>query len=146
MCYLPPHGGRHTNLLVSSNQGYAANPSYKYPPHPPTLLPQARLATSKGATPITASAIIADQALLINQYALFLHLPSSSPATILDRKIVMEMKKVACAVLVAASAATVAIAAEGPAPAPTSASAAAFPAVGAVLGASVLSFFAYYLQ
>ncbi|CAL5052649.1 unnamed protein product [Urochloa decumbens] len=58
----------------------------------------------------------------------------------------MEMKKVACAVLVAASAATVALAADAPAPAPTSASAAAFPAVGAVLGASVLSFFAYYLQ
>ncbi|XP_062178413.1 arabinogalactan protein 23 [Phragmites australis] len=57
----------------------------------------------------------------------------------------MEMKKVACAVLVAASA-TVALAAEGPAPAPTSSSAAAFPAMGAVLSASVLSFFAYYLQ
>ncbi|TKW21206.1 hypothetical protein SEVIR_4G176200v4 [Setaria viridis] len=56
------------------------------------------------------------------------------------------MKKIACAVLVAASAATVALAAEAPAPAPTSASSAAFPAVGAVLGASVLSFFAYYLQ
>ncbi|CAD6339463.1 unnamed protein product [Miscanthus lutarioriparius] len=58
----------------------------------------------------------------------------------------MEMKKVACAVLVAAASATVALAAEAPAPAPTSASSAAFPAVGAVLGASVLSFFAYYLQ
>ncbi|RCV21435.1 hypothetical protein SETIT_4G139200v2 [Setaria italica] len=58
----------------------------------------------------------------------------------------MEMKKITCAVLVAASAATVALAAEAPAPAPTSASSAAFPAVGAVLGASVLSFFAYYLQ
>ncbi|CAL5038303.1 unnamed protein product [Urochloa decumbens] len=58
----------------------------------------------------------------------------------------MEMKKVACAVLVAASAATVALAADAPAPAPTSASVAAFPAIGAVLGASVLSFFAYYLQ
>ncbi|GJM99913.1 hypothetical protein PR202_ga17054 [Eleusine coracana subsp. coracana] len=56
----------------------------------------------------------------------------------------MEMKKVACAVLAAASA-TVALAAEGPAPAPTSASSAAFPAIGAVLGASVLSF-AYYLH
>ncbi|KAG2611041.1 arabinogalactan protein 23-like [Panicum virgatum] len=57
----------------------------------------------------------------------------------------MEMKKVACAVLVAASA-TVALAADAPAPAPTSASSAAFPAVGAVIGASVLSFFAYCLQ
>uniref|UniRef100_A0A804R460 Pollen-specific arabinogalacta protein BAN102 n=2 Tax=Zea mays TaxID=4577 RepID=A0A804R460_MAIZE len=58
----------------------------------------------------------------------------------------MEMKKVACAVLAAAASATVVLAAEAPAPAPTSASSAAFPAVGAVLGASVLSFFAYYLQ
>uniref|UniRef100_A0A0E0LB13 Uncharacterized protein n=1 Tax=Oryza punctata TaxID=4537 RepID=A0A0E0LB13_ORYPU len=57
----------------------------------------------------------------------------------------MEMKKIACAVLVAASA-TVALAVEAPAPAPTSASSAAFPAVGVVLGASVLSFFTYYLQ
>jgi hypothetical protein len=60
----------------------------------------------------------------------------------------MEMKKVACAVLIAASA-TVALAAEAPASAPsttTSASAAAFPAVSAVLGDSVLSFLAYYLQ
>ncbi|KAF7090716.1 hypothetical protein CFC21_093421 [Triticum aestivum] len=63
----------------------------------------------------------------------------------------MEMKKIACAVLVAASA-TVALAAEAPAmaPAPGAAvagsAAAAVPAVGAVLGATVLSFFAYYLQ
>uniref|UniRef100_A0A0D9WPT0 Arabinogalactan peptide 23-like n=1 Tax=Leersia perrieri TaxID=77586 RepID=A0A0D9WPT0_9ORYZ len=57
----------------------------------------------------------------------------------------MEMKKIACAVLIAASA-TVALAAEAPAPAPTSASSAAFPAVGAVLGASVLSFLAYYMH
>ena len=57
----------------------------------------------------------------------------------------MEMKKVACAVLVAASA-TVALAADAPAPSPTSASSAAFPAVGAVIGASVLSFFACCLQ
>jgi hypothetical protein len=59
----------------------------------------------------------------------------------------MEMKKVACAVLIAASA-TVALAAEARPlpPTTTSASAAAFPAVGAVLSASVLSFFAYYLQ
>ena len=58
----------------------------------------------------------------------------------------MEMKKVACAVLVAAASATVALAADAPAPSPTSASSAAFPAVGAVIGASVLSFFAYCLQ
>uniref|UniRef100_A0A0E0CQP4 Uncharacterized protein n=2 Tax=Oryza TaxID=4527 RepID=A0A0E0CQP4_9ORYZ len=59
----------------------------------------------------------------------------------------MEMKKIACAVLVAASAATVAFAAEAPAPAPTSAAPAAVaPAIGAALGATVVSFFAYYLQ
>ena len=58
----------------------------------------------------------------------------------------MEMKKVACAVLVAAASVTVALAADAPAPSPTSASSAAFPAVGAVIGASVLSFFACCLQ
>ncbi|CAM0944509.1 unnamed protein product [Alopecurus aequalis] len=59
----------------------------------------------------------------------------------------MVMKKIACAVLVAASA-TVALAAEAPAPAPgvSAGSAATVPALGAVLGATVLSFFAYYLQ
>uniref|UniRef100_J3LGH8 Uncharacterized protein n=1 Tax=Oryza brachyantha TaxID=4533 RepID=J3LGH8_ORYBR len=57
----------------------------------------------------------------------------------------MEMKKIACAVLVAASA-TVAFAAEAPAPAPTSASPAVAPTLGAALGATVVSFFAYYLQ
>ncbi|URE32417.1 E3 ubiquitin-protein ligase [Musa troglodytarum] len=58
----------------------------------------------------------------------------------------MEMKKIACAVLVAAASATAAFAAEAPAPSPTSDSFAVAPAVGAVLGASVLSFFAFYLQ
>ncbi|CAD6242646.1 unnamed protein product [Miscanthus lutarioriparius] len=57
----------------------------------------------------------------------------------------MEMKKIACAVLVAASA-TVALAAEAPAPAPTSGSSAVAPAVGAALGAAVASFFAYYIH
>ncbi|KAM3209560.1 hypothetical protein ACQJBY_063945 [Aegilops geniculata] len=68
----------------------------------------------------------------------------------------MEMKKIACAILITASA-TVALAADGPALAPAgalagapaagaSAATGAFPAVGAVLGASVLSFFAYYMQ
>jgi hypothetical protein len=75
--------------------------------------------------------------------------PVSSRADPLDDpKKTMEMKKVACAVLIAASA-TVALAVEAPASAPsttTSASAAAFPAVSAVLDASVLSFLAYYLQ
>ncbi|XP_047068391.1 arabinogalactan protein 23-like [Lolium rigidum] len=61
----------------------------------------------------------------------------------------MEMKKIACAVLIAASATTVALAADAPAPSPagvTAAATGAFPAVGAVLGASLVSFFAYYLQ
>ncbi|CAD5180486.1 arabinogalactan protein 23-like [Musa acuminata AAA Group] len=58
----------------------------------------------------------------------------------------MEMRKVACAVLVAAASATGALAAEAPAPGPASASFAVTPAVGAVIGASVLSFFAFYLQ
>ncbi|KAJ8485009.1 hypothetical protein OPV22_017494 [Ensete ventricosum] len=58
----------------------------------------------------------------------------------------MEMRKVACAVLVAAASATGALAAEAPAPGPASSSFAVTPAVGAVIGASVLSFFAFYLQ
>ncbi|CAL9149077.1 unnamed protein product [Musa hybrid cultivar] len=60
----------------------------------------------------------------------------------------MEMRKIACAVLVAAAAATTALATEAPAAAPglASASFAATPAVGAVIGASVLSFFAFYLH
>ncbi|RRT63528.1 hypothetical protein B296_00018457 [Ensete ventricosum] len=58
----------------------------------------------------------------------------------------MEMRKVACAVLVVAVSATSALAAEAPAPGPASASFAVTPAVGAAIGASVLSFFAFYLQ
>ncbi|RWW02885.1 hypothetical protein GW17_00034003 [Ensete ventricosum] len=58
----------------------------------------------------------------------------------------MEMRKVACAVLVAAASATGALAAEAPAPGPASSSFAVTPAVGAVIGASVLSFFAFYLH
>ncbi|RWW71700.1 hypothetical protein BHE74_00020532 [Ensete ventricosum] len=53
---------------------------------------------------------------------------------------------VACAVLVVAASATSALAAEAPAPGPASASFAVTPAVGAAIGASVLSFFAFYLQ
>ncbi|WOL12062.1 arabinogalactan protein 23-like [Canna indica] len=58
----------------------------------------------------------------------------------------MEMRKIACAVLVAAASATAAMAAEAPAPGPASGSFAVPPAVGAVIGASVVSFFAFYLQ
>ncbi|CAL9095400.1 unnamed protein product [Musa textilis] len=58
----------------------------------------------------------------------------------------MEMRKVACAVLIAAASATSALAAEAPAPGPASASFSVTPAVGAAIGASVLSFFAFYLH
>ncbi|KAG6490335.1 hypothetical protein ZIOFF_051625 [Zingiber officinale] len=60
----------------------------------------------------------------------------------------MEMRKIACVVLVAtAAAATTALAAEAPAPGPAaSASFAVTPAAGAAIGASLLSFFAFFLQ
>ncbi|CAL9120908.1 unnamed protein product, partial [Musa textilis] len=58
----------------------------------------------------------------------------------------MEMGKIACALLVAAASATTALAAEAPAPGPASASFEVTPAVGAAVGAAVLSFFAFYLQ
>ncbi|KAA0043704.1 Arabinogalactan peptide 23 [Cucumis melo var. makuwa] len=60
----------------------------------------------------------------------------------------MDMKKVTCAVLVAAAAVSATMAtSEGPAPAPSLSSdaTAALPAVGAFIGASLVSFFAYYL-
>ncbi|XP_009387821.2 arabinogalactan protein 23-like [Musa acuminata AAA Group] len=58
----------------------------------------------------------------------------------------MEMRKIACAVLIAAASATTTLAAEAPAPGPASASFAINPAMGAAIGASLLSFFALYLQ
>lgn len=58
----------------------------------------------------------------------------------------MEMRKIVCVVIVAAASATAAMAAEAPAPGPASASLAVCPAVDAILGASLLSFFAFYLQ
>ncbi|URE39175.1 hypothetical protein MUK42_12429 [Musa troglodytarum] len=58
----------------------------------------------------------------------------------------MEMRKIACAVLVVAASAAGALAADAPAPSPTSSSFAATPAVGAAIGASLPSFFAFYLQ
>ncbi|RZR95358.1 hypothetical protein BHM03_00024198 [Ensete ventricosum] len=70
----------------------------------------------------------------------FLISPAAQPVS------AMEMGKFACAVLVAAASATAALAADAPAPGPASASFAVTPAVGAVIGASVLSFFAFYLQ
>ncbi|RWV97513.1 hypothetical protein GW17_00039690 [Ensete ventricosum] len=56
------------------------------------------------------------------------------------------MRKIACAVLIAAASATTTLAAEAPAPGPASASFAINPAAGAVIGASLLSFFAFYLH
>ncbi|KAG6473257.1 hypothetical protein ZIOFF_067170 [Zingiber officinale] len=58
----------------------------------------------------------------------------------------MEMRKIACAALIVAAATTTALAAEAPAPGPASASFAVSPAIGAAIGASFLSFFAFYLQ
>ncbi|RRT37872.1 hypothetical protein B296_00058075 [Ensete ventricosum] len=58
----------------------------------------------------------------------------------------MEMRKIACAVLVAAASASAALAVEAPAPGPASGSSTVVPAVGAVVGVSVISFFAFYLQ
>ncbi|MQM12167.1 hypothetical protein Taro_045082 [Colocasia esculenta] len=60
----------------------------------------------------------------------------------------MEMKKFACAVLVAAASATAAMASDAgsPAPAPTSGSFAVSAITGSLVGASVFSFLAFYLQ
>lgn len=60
----------------------------------------------------------------------------------------MEMKNIACAILVVAASASVALATDAPAPAPvqSSDSYAVVPAVGAALGASVLSLLTYYLH
>ncbi|KAK4797627.1 hypothetical protein SAY86_029953 [Trapa natans] len=61
----------------------------------------------------------------------------------------MEMKKISCAIIVAAAASmSVAMAAEGsaPAPSPSSGASAALPALGSLVGASVLSLIAYYLH
>ncbi|EHA8590653.1 putative Arabinogalactan protein 23 [Cocos nucifera] len=58
----------------------------------------------------------------------------------------MEMRKIACAILVAATSATMALAANAPAPGPVGASFDVTTSIGAVIGASILSFFAFYLQ
>ncbi|TXG70483.1 hypothetical protein EZV62_005418 [Acer yangbiense] len=66
----------------------------------------------------------------------------------------MEMKKISCAVLIAAASMSAAMAAEtfnsaAPAPGPNTAAsgaAAALPIFGSLVGASLVSFFAYYLQ
>ncbi|CAI0428217.1 unnamed protein product [Linum tenue] len=61
----------------------------------------------------------------------------------------MEMKKVACAAVVFAAAsmsAALAQEAAAPAPAPTSGAAGVLPAIGSLVGASIVSFVAFYLQ
>ncbi|KAG6514208.1 hypothetical protein ZIOFF_024553 [Zingiber officinale] len=56
------------------------------------------------------------------------------------------LNRIVCVVIVAVASATSAMAAEAPAPGPASASLAVSPAVEAILGASLLSFFAFYLK
>ncbi|KAE8694787.1 Detected protein of confused Function [Hibiscus syriacus] len=67
----------------------------------------------------------------------------------------MNMKKISCAVIVAAASMSSIMAADSPASAPGSASApgpdssfamATLPVFGSLLGASFVSFFSYYLQ
>ncbi|KAM1049564.1 hypothetical protein ACFX2C_028659 [Malus domestica] len=70
-----------------------------------------------------------------------------------DRKATMEMKKIACAVLFAAASVSSVMAhaghahapAPGPGAAPSDASA-SLPVLGSVVGASVVSFIAYYMH
>ncbi|KGN58598.1 hypothetical protein Csa_001979 [Cucumis sativus] len=60
----------------------------------------------------------------------------------------MEMKKIACAVLFAAATVTAVVAADealAPAPGPSSGAGIGVPAIGSLVGASLLSFAAYYL-
>ncbi|GKV25766.1 hypothetical protein SLEP1_g35160 [Rubroshorea leprosula] len=57
----------------------------------------------------------------------------------------MDMKKISCAVLVAAASMSAVLAStEAPAPGPSSS--ATMPVVGSLVGASLVSFLAYYLQ
>ncbi|KAK3446768.1 hypothetical protein EUGRSUZ_A02403, partial [Eucalyptus grandis] len=61
----------------------------------------------------------------------------------------MDMKKISCAVLVAAASMSAVLASDdspAPAPGPSSGASAALPVFGSLVGASVVSFFAYYLQ
>ncbi|KAH7863558.1 hypothetical protein Vadar_019112 [Vaccinium darrowii] len=78
------------------------------------------------------------------KYSLILRV--SNPRPIMPPPTVnMEMKKIVCAALVAAASVSAVLAQEAPAPAPSAASA-ALPAVGSLVGASLLSFFAYYMH
>ncbi|KAJ4828006.1 Arabinogalactan protein 23 [Turnera subulata] len=60
----------------------------------------------------------------------------------------MEMKKVACAVLFAAASmsAVMATEVEAPAQAPTSGAFSSLPALGSLVGASIVSFVAFYIH
>lgn len=62
----------------------------------------------------------------------------------------MEMKKVACAALIAAASISAAMAqmspSEAPTPLPTNDAAAALPTIGTMIGATLLSFYAYYMH
>ncbi|KAG2258324.1 hypothetical protein Bca52824_077618 [Brassica carinata] len=61
----------------------------------------------------------------------------------------MEMKKIAFGVLFAAASMTAVMAVEeagAPAPGPASAASAALPALGSLVGASLVSLFSYYLH
>ncbi|KAK4757934.1 hypothetical protein SAY87_019235 [Trapa incisa] len=77
---------------------------------------------------------------------------TSAPVSSIELPLVrMEMKKIACAVIFAAAASMSAVVAAevpsaAPAPSPSSGAAAALPAVGSLIGASVVSLAAYYLH
>ncbi|EXC48805.1 hypothetical protein L484_000818 [Morus notabilis] len=61
----------------------------------------------------------------------------------------MEMKKIACAVIFAAASVSAVMANDAvaaPAPAPTGGTSASLPALGSLVGASLVSFVAYYLH
>ncbi|KAJ9695736.1 hypothetical protein PVL29_010957 [Vitis rotundifolia] len=61
----------------------------------------------------------------------------------------MDMKKISCAVLIAAASMSAAMASDevmSPAPGPSNAAQATLPVLGSLVGASVLSFFAFYLH
>ncbi|KAF3437295.1 hypothetical protein FNV43_RR20048 [Rhamnella rubrinervis] len=61
----------------------------------------------------------------------------------------MEMRKIACAVIFAAASVSAVMAQEpsqAPAPGPASGASASVPVLGSLVGASLVSFAAYYLQ
>jgi len=73
------------------------------------------------------------------------HKPSGSLYLPKTLTIIMDMKKVSCAVLIVAASMSAALAAtEVPAPAPGPSSGASATVVGSLVGASVLSFFALF--